>query len=42
MSVSVPVDYTAAVLMQCAAIPRDRTSVHVNLGILEMDGLAMV
>ena len=31
-----------AVLMQSAIIPRDRTIVHVNLDILEMDGLAMV
>ena len=28
--------------MQSAIIPRDRITVHVNLDILEMDGLAMV
>ena len=33
---------TTAVLMVCATIPRDRTTVHVNLDILEMDGLAEV
>ena len=32
----------SAVLMQSAIIPRDRTTVHVNLDILEMDRLAMV
>ena len=33
---------TTAVLMLCAAIPRDHTTVHVNLDILEMDRLAKV
>ena len=33
---------TTAVLMLCAAIPRDRTTVHVNLDILEMEGPAEV
>ena len=42
MSMSVLADFTAAVLMPCATIPRDHTIVHVNLGIPEMDGLAMV
>ena len=34
--------HTTAVLMLCATIPRDRTTVHANLDILEMDGLAKV
>ena len=33
---------TTAVLMVCATIPRDRTTVHVNLDILEMEGPAEV
>ena len=33
---------TTAVLMLCATIPRDRTTVHVNLDILEMDRHAQV
>ena len=33
-----PQKNTAAVLMLCAAIPRDRTTVHVNLDILDMEG----
>ena len=32
----------SAVLMLCATIPRDRTTVHVNLNILEMDKHAKV
>ena len=42
MLTNVPKDNTTAVLMLCATIPRDRTTVHVNLDILEMDGLAKV
>ena len=30
------------VMMLCATIPKDRTTVHVNLDILEMDGIAKV
>ena len=33
---------TIAVLMVCATITRDRTTVHVNLDILEMDKHAKV
>ena len=33
---------TTAVLMLCATIPRDRSTVHVNLDILEMEGPAAV
>ena len=33
---------TTAVLMLCATIPRDRTAVHANLDILEMEGPAKV
>ena len=39
---SVPKDHTTAVLMLCVKIPKDRTTVHVNLNILEMDRLAKV
>lgn len=35
-------NYTAAVLMLCAPIPRDRTTVHVTLDILEMEKSATV
>ena len=34
--------HTTAVLTLFATIPRDRTTVHVNLDILEMDELAKV
>ena len=37
-----PQENTTAVLMLCVTIPRDRTTVHVNLDILGMDGLAKV
>ena len=33
---------TTAVAMQCVTIPRDRTTAHANLGILEMAGHAQV
>ena len=33
---------TTAVLMLCVTTPKDRTPVHANLDILEMDGLAKV
>ena len=33
---------TTAVLMPCATIPRNRTTVHVNLDILEMERHAQV
>ena len=39
---SVPRESTTAVLMLCATIPRDRTTVHANLDIMEMDGIAKV
>ena len=39
---NVPKDNTTAVLKLCATIPKDRTTVHVNLDILEMDGLVKV
>lgn len=42
MLMSVLQEITTAVLMQSAITPRDRTTVRVNLDILEMDGLAMV
>ena len=35
-------EHTTAVLMLCATIPRDRSTVHVNLVILEMEELAKV
>lgn len=35
-------EHTTAVLMLCATIPRDRTTVHVNLVILEMEELVKV
>ena len=35
-------EHTTVVLMLCATIPRDRTTVHVNLVILEMEELAKV
>ena len=37
MLTNVPKDNTTAVLMLCATIPKDRTAVHANLDILEMD-----
>ena len=37
-----PKDHTTAVPMLCVTIPRDRTTVHVNLDILEMDAFAKV
>ena len=37
-----PQENTTAVLMLCVTIPRDRTTVHVNLNILGMDRLAKV
>ena len=39
---SVPRESTTAVLMLCATIPRDRTTVHANLDILEREGPAEV
>ena len=39
---SVPRESTTAVLMLCATIPRDRTTVRANLDILEMEGPAEV
>ena len=39
---SVLKDHTNAVLMLCATIPKDRTTVHVNQDILEMDCPAQV
>lgn len=42
MLMSVLQENTTAVLMQSAITPRDRTTVRVNLDILEMDGLANV
>ena len=39
---SVLKDHTSAVLMLCATTPKDRTTVHVNLDILEMNRLAQV
>ena len=39
---SVLKDHTNAVLMLCVTIPKDRTTVHVNLDILEMDALVKV
>ena len=39
---SVLKDHTTAVLMLCVTIPKDRTTVHANLDILEMDRLAKV
>ena len=35
-------NHTTAVLMLCVTIPKDRTTVHVNLDILEMNRLAQV
>ena len=37
MLTNVPKDNTTAVLMLCATIPKDLTTVHANLDILEMD-----
>ena len=37
MMTSVLRENTTAVLMLCVTIPRDRTTVHVNLDIREMD-----
>ena len=42
MMMSVLKESITAVLMLCVTIPRDRTTVHVNLDILEMDGHAQV
>ena len=42
MLTSVLRESTTAVLMLCATIPRDRTTVHANLDILEMDCPAQV
>ena len=39
---SVLKDHTSVVLILCVTIPRDRTTVHVNLDILEMNRLAQV
>ena len=39
---SVLKDHTNAVLMLCVTIPKDRTTVHVNLDILVMDALVKV
>ena len=35
-------NHKTAVLMLCVTIPKDRTTVHANLDILEMDRLAQV
>ena len=35
-------EHTTAVLMLCAIIPGERTTVHVNMVILEMEELAKV
>ena len=42
MLTSVLRESTTAVLMLCATTPKDRTTVHVNLDILEMEGPAQV
>ena len=42
MLTNVPKDNTTAVLMLCATTPKDRTTAHANLDILEMDRLAKV
>ena len=42
MLTSVLRESTTAVLMLCVTIPKDRTTVHVNLDILEMDCPAQV
>ena len=42
MFTNVPKDSTTAVLMLCATIRKDRTTVHANLDILEMDCPAQV
>ena len=42
MMTSVLKESTTAVLMLCVKIPKDRTTVHVNLDILEMDCPAQV
>ena len=42
MLTNVPKDNTTAVLMLCATTPKDRTAVHANLDILEMDCRAQV
>ena len=39
---SVLKDHTNAALMLYVTIPKDRTTVHVNLDILEMDALVKV
>ena len=42
MLTNVPKDNTTAVLMLCATTAKDRTNVHVNLDILEMECPAQV
>ena len=42
MLTNAPKDNTTAVLMLCATTPKDRTAVHANLDILEMDCRAQV
>ena len=42
MMTSVLKESTTAVLMLCVTIPRDRTTAHANLDILEMDKHAKV
>ena len=42
MLTSVLRESITAVLMLCVTIPRDRTTAHANLDILEMDRLAKV
>ena len=42
MLTNVPKDNTTAVMMLCATTAKDRTTVHVNLDILEMDCPAQV
>ena len=42
MLTNAPKDNTTAVLMLCVTTPKDRTAVHANLDILEMDCRAQV
>ena len=42
MLTNAPKDNTTAVLMLCATTPKDRTDVHANLDIMEMDCRAQV
>ena len=42
MLTNVPKDNTTAVLMLCATTVKDRTTVHANMDILEMDWPAQV